>query len=208
MIPADIAILFMGAAIALAAVPGPDNIFVMTQSALYGRMSGLIVTLGLATGLIVHTTAAALGVAVIFQTSQTAFAALKFAGAGYLVYLAWNAFTASGSKLDGGDTPRVPIRKLYLRGLIMNIANPKVTIFMLALLPQFVDPDNGPLIAQFYQLGALMFLATVIVFGAVALAAGTLGALLKGSPSVQLWLNRVSGVIFVALALKLATTER
>lgn len=208
MIPIDVALLFMGAASALAAVPGPDNIFVMTQSALYGRMSGLIVTLGLASGLIVHTTAAALGVAVIFQTSQTAFAILKYAGAAYLVYLAWQAFTASGSKLTAEDAPRIPTRKLYLRGLIMNIANPKVTIFILAFLPQFVDPANGPLIPQFYQLGALMFLATLIVFGGVALAAGTLGALLRGSASVQLWLNRVSGMIFVALALKLATAER
>lgn len=208
MIPIDVALLFMGAAIALAAVPGPDNIFVMTQSALYGRMSGVIVTLGLASGLIVHTTAAALGVAVIFQTSQTAFAILKYAGAAYLVYLAYQAFTASGSKLNADDAPRIPTRKLYLRGLIMNIANPKVTIFILAFLPQFVDPANGPLIPQFYQLGALMFLATVVVFGGVALAAGTLGALLRGSASVQLWLNRVSGMIFVALALKLATAER
>ncbi|MES0862333.1 LysE family translocator [Ruegeria sp. SCPT10] len=208
MIPIDIAILFMGAAIALAAVPGPDNIFVMTQSALYGRMSGLVVTLGLASGLIVHTTAAALGVAVIFQTSQTAFAALKYAGAAYLVYLAWKAFSAAGTALDGVDAPEIPTRKLYLRGLIMNIANPKVTIFMLAFLPQFVDPLNGSLIGQFYQLGALMFLATVVVFGAVALAAGTLGSWLRGSPSVQLWMNRVSGVIFVALAFKLATAER
>ncbi len=208
MIPIDVALLFMGAAIALAAVPGPDNIFVMTQSALYGRMSGVIVTLGLASGLIVHTTAAALGVAVIFQTSQTAFAILKYAGAAYLVYLAYQAFTASGSKLNAEEAPRIPTRKLYLRGLIMNIANPKVTIFILAFLPQFVDPANGPLIPQFYQLGALMFLATVVVFGGVALAAGTLGALLRGSASVQLWLNRVSGIIFVALALKLATAER
>ncbi len=208
MIPIDVALLFMGAAIALAAVPGPDNIFVMTQSALYGRMSGVIVTLGLASGLIVHTTAAALGVAVIFQTSQTAFAILKYAGAAYLVYLAYQAFTASGSKLNAEEAPRIPTRKLYLRGLIMNIANPKVTIFILAFLPQFVDPANGPLIPQFYQLGALMFLATVVVFGGVALAAGTLGALLRGSASVQLWLNRVSGMIFVALALKLATAER
>ncbi len=208
MIPIDVALLFMGAAIALAAVPGPDNIFVMTQSALYGRMSGVIVTLGLASGLIVHTTAAALGVAVIFQTSQTAFAILKYAGAAYLVYLAYQAFTAFGSKLNAEDAPRIPTRKLYLRGLIMNIANPKVTIFILAFLPQFVDPANGPLIPQFYQLGALMFLATLIVFGGVALAAGTLGALLRGSASVQLWLNRVSGMIFVALALKLATAER
>ncbi|NVO57685.1 LysE family translocator [Rhodobacteraceae bacterium B1Z28] len=208
MIPADVVFLFLGVAIALAAVPGPDNIFVMTQSALYGRMSGLIVTLGLASGLIVHTTAAALGVAVIFQTSQTAFAALKYAGAAYLVYLAWKAFNAQDTKFDGAEIPRVASRKLFLRGLIMNIANPKVTIFMLAFLPQFVDPQNGPIIGQFYQLGALMFLATVGVFGAVAFAAGTLGSLLKGSPVVQIWLNRASGLIFVALAIKLATAER
>ncbi|GAA6161776.1 LysE family translocator [Ruegeria sp. HU-ET01832] len=208
MIPVDVVILFMSVAIALAAVPGPDNIFVLTQSALYGRMSGLIVTLGLASGLIVHTTAAAFGVAVLFQTSQAAFAMLKYAGAGYLVYLAWKAFTATETRLDSADAPRIATRKLFLRGLIMNIANPKVTIFMLAFLPQFVDPNNGPIIGQFYQLGALMFLATVVVFGAVALAAGTLGGLLRGSPGVQLWLNRISGVIFVALALKLATAER
>jgi threonine/homoserine/homoserine lactone efflux protein len=171
-------------------------------------MSGLIVTLGLASGLIVHTTAAAFGVAVLFQTSQAAFAMLKYAGAGYLVYLAWKAFTATETRLDSADAPRIATRKLFLRGLIMNIANPKVTIFMLAFLPQFVDPNNGPIIGQFYQLGALMFLATVVVFGAVALAAGTLGGLLRGSPGVQLWLNRISGVIFVALALKLATAER
>ncbi|MBO9413154.1 MULTISPECIES: LysE family translocator [unclassified Ruegeria] len=208
MIPVDVVILFMSVAIALAAVPGPDNIFVLTQSALYGRMSGLIVTLGLASGLIVHTTAAAFGVAVLFQTSQAAFAMLKYAGAGYLVYLAWKAFTATETRLDSADAPRIATRKLFLRGLIMNIANPKVTIFMLAFLPQFVDPNNGPIIGQFYQLGALMFLATVVVFGAVALAAGTLGGLLRGSPGVQMWLNRISGVIFVALALKLATAER
>lgn len=208
MIPVDVVILFLGVAIALAAVPGPDNIFVMTQSALHGRVSGLIVTLGLASGLIVHTTAAAFGVAVIFQTSQAAFAALKYAGAAYLVYLAWKAFTAKGTEINGQGVARTATHKLFMRGLIMNIANPKVTIFMLAFLPQFVDPGNGPIIAQFYQLGALMFLATVMVFGAVALAAGTLGGLLRGSRTVQLWLNRVSGVIFVALAIKLATADR
>ncbi|MEM6657647.1 MAG: LysE family translocator [Pseudomonadota bacterium] len=208
MIPLDVVLLFLSVAIALAAVPGPDNIFVLTQSALYGRMSGMIVTLGLACGLIVHTTAAAFGVAVIFQTSQTAFAALKYAGAAYLMYLAWKAFTAQSADLGGARVSRDAARKLFLRGLIMNIANPKVTIFMLAFLPQFIDPSNGPIIAQFYQLGALMFAATVVVFGAVALAAGTLGGWLKGSPAVQIWLNRISGLIFVALAIKLATAER
>ncbi len=208
MIPVDVAILFMGAAIALALVPGPDNIFVLTQSALHGRKAGLTVTLGLASGLIFHTTAVALGVAVIFQTSLVAFAVLKYIGAAYLTYLAFKAFTAAKSNLDGGASVREKGTKQYTRGLIMNLANPKVTIFFLAFLPQFVDPANGPLVAQFYQLGALMMVATLLVFGAVALAAGWLGDWLKNSPTAQIWLNRIAGVVFLGLAFKLVTAER
>ncbi len=208
MIPVDVAILFMGAAIALALVPGPDNIFVLTQSALHGRVAGLTVTLGLASGLIFHTTAVALGVAVIFQTSQVAFAALKYIGAAYLTYLAFKAFTAAKSNLDGDAPAPETAAKQYTRGLIMNIANPKVTIFFLAFLPQFVDPANGPLVLQFYQLGFLMIIATLLVFGSVALAAGWLGDWLKNSPTAQIWLNRLAGVVFIALAVKLVTAER
>ena len=90
----------------------------------------------------------------------------------------------------------------------MNIANPKITIFFLAFLPQFVDPANGSIVAQFYQLGALMFLITVFVFGVVALAAGSLGEWLKGSPMAQTWINRASGIVFVSLAAKLAWTDK
>lgn len=208
MLPFDVALVFVGVAAALAAVPGPDNIFVLTQSAMHGRLAGLIVTLGLATGLIFHTTAVALGVTVIFETSQYAFVALKYAGAAYLLYLAWGAFTASRSQFDGAKTKPETAPKQFLRGLIMNIANPKITIFFLAFLPQFVDPARGSMIAEFYQLGALMTLMTIIIFGLVALAAGSLGEWIKGSPRTQIWLNRVSGVVFVSLALKLATTER
>jgi len=208
MIPFDVMILFMGAAVALAAVPGPDNIFVLTQSAVHGRRAGLVVTLGLASGLVFHTTAVAFGVAVLFQTSAYAFSALKYAGAAYLLYLAWKSFTASKSQFDG-EAPRPETApKQYLRGLIMNIANPKVTIFFLAFLPQFVSPDHGAMIPQFYQLGALMILATILVFGGVALAAGSIGDWLRDSPRAQGWLNRVAGVVFVALALKLVTAQR
>lgn len=207
MIPYDVCVLFFGTTIALAAVPGPDNVFVLTQSTLHGKVSGLIITLGLASGLMVHTTAAAFGVAVIFQTSQYAFAAVKYAGAAYLLYLAWKAFTAGRTKFED-DGAHEPTHSLYLRGLIMNIANPKVTIFILAFMPQFIDPANGSIIWQFYQLGTIMFLATITVFGGVALAAGSLGDWIKGSALVQVWLNRLSGFVFVVLALKLASTER
>jgi threonine/homoserine/homoserine lactone efflux protein len=208
MVPVDVVVLFMGVAIALALVPGPDNIFVLTQSALHGRLAGIFVTLGLATGLIFHTTAVALGVAVIFQTSQYAFIVLKYIGAAYLLYLAWKAFNAGKSQLSGKDTPAEPALKLYLRGLIMNIANPKITIFFLAFLPQFVDLENGSIVLQFYQLGFLMIISTICVFGTVALTAGLLGNWLRSSPKAESWINRASAVVFVALALKLATAEK
>lgn len=208
MIPFDVMFVFIGAAVALALVPGPDNIFVLTQSAVHGRIAGLIVTLGLASGLLFHTTAVAFGVAVIFETSQYAFVVLKYVGAAYLLYLAWKAFTASKNQFDGIETQSETAPKQYLRGLIMNIANPKVTIFFLAFLPQFVDPANGSMIGQFYQLGALMGLATLVVFGGVALVAGTLGDWIKGSTKTQIWLNRISGAVFILLALKLMTAQK
>ena len=201
-------IVFIGVATALAAVPGTDNIFVLTQSAVHGRITGLIVTLGIALGLFVHTTAVALGVAVIFQTSQYAFSALKYAGAAYLLYLAWQAFTASKGKFEGDKSKFETAPKHFLRGFTLCIANPKLTIFFLAFFPQFVVPENGPIIAQFYQLGALMICVTLVVFGAVAIAAGSLGAWIKGTPKTQIWLNRISGIVFVSLAVKLATAEK
>lgn len=208
MIPLDVAIVFIGVAFALAVVPGPDNIFVLTQSAVHGRIAGLIVTLGIALGLFVHTTAVALGVAVIFQTSQYAFTALKYAGAAYLLYLAWQAFTASKSKFDGDKSKSETASKQFLRGFTLCIANPKITIFFLAFLPQFVVPENGAIVSQFYQLGALMVCATLVVFSAVAIAAGSLGVWIKDSPKTQIWLNRISGIVFMSLAFKLATAEK
>jgi len=133
MISLDIAFTFFGFASALALVPGPDNIFVMTQSALFGRLSGIFVTLGLATGLIFHTAAVAFGVAAIFETSQFAFNVLKYIGAFYLAYLAYKSFRAANKKLGNTKPPKENLLVLYKRGLIMNITNPKVTIFFLGV---------------------------------------------------------------------------
>lgn len=208
MIDLETAIAFIGFAVALAMVPGPDNIFVLTQSALHGRLSGIFVTLGLATGLIFHTTAVAFGVAAVFQTSAWAFSALKFVGAAYLLFLAYKSFRAGRSTLKGEDTPKEPASALYKRGLIMNIANPKVTIFFLAFLPQFVEPAQGNIIGQFYQLGGLMIITTIIVFSSIALAAGLLGDWLRKSSGAMMWMNRCAGVIFIGLAAKLALAQK
>jgi len=208
MLSVETIVTFSVASIALGVAPGPDNLFVLTQSALHGRSAGLAVMLGLCTGLIGHSLAVALGVAAIFQTSAIAFSVLKIIGAGYLLYLAWKAFRASAEKLGGEQGGDIGLWKLYRRGIIMNITNPKVSIFFLAFLPQFVDAKRGPVSLQILALGGLFILATILVFGSIALLAGTLGGWLNRSDRAQRILNRVAGTVFVCLALKLAMAKR
>ncbi len=208
LMPVETMAAFFTASALLALAPGPDNLFVLTQSALHGKLAGLLVTLGLCTGLIVHTSAVAFGVAVIFQASALAFTALKLFGAGYLLFLAWGAFRASATKIQTGTGDVLSLGRLYRRGIIMNVTNPKVSIFFLAFLPQFADPARGPLTLQMVILGGVFILATILVFGTVALLAGTIGGWLARSDKAQIILNRVAGTVFVGLALKLATTER
>ena len=208
LIPIESLVTFFAASVLLALAPGPDNIFVLTQSALHGKLAGLLVTLGLCTGLIVHTTAVAFGVAVIFQASALAFTALKLCGAGYLLYLAWGAWRATATKISANSGVALSLGKLYRRGIIMNVTNPKVSIFFLAFLPQFADPGRGSLTLQMVLLGGIFILATILIFGAIALLAGTLGSWLMRSDKAQIVMNRVASLVFVALALKLATTQR
>ena len=158
MLTPDAMMAFFVAALLLGIAPGPDNIFVLTQSALFGAGAGVVTTLGLVTGLCVHTTAVALGVAAIFQTSALAFTLLKTAGAGYLLWLAWLSFRsgastaqiAQGDASDGGPAGAAfpGYMTLYRRGIVMNVTNPKVSLFFLAFLPQFCDPTRGSVAVQ------------------------------------------------------------
>lgn len=207
MLPVESLIAFVTVSALLSIAPGPDNIFVLTQSALYGKKSGVLVTLGLCTGLIVHTTAVALGVAVVLQTSIIAFTALKIIGALYLAYLAWQAFQATAQPLEATGSTFRTSGALYRRGIIMNITNPKVSIFFLAFLPQFTSPENGPIAPQIFLLGGLFILVALIIFSAIAIAAGALGSWFNNSPKVQVYLNRIAGTVFAGLALKLITSS-
>ena len=207
MIPGETLAAFFLASVVLAVAPGPDNLFVLTHSALRGPAAGLIVTLGLCSGLIVHTSAVALGLSAVFQTSAIAFHTLKLVGAAYLLWLAWQAFRATsigkcarGSAMSGWQC--------YRRGIAMNLTNPKVSLFFLAFLPQFADPARGPLAVQFAVLGGVFIAATLLVFGAIALAAGSIGQWFAGSARAQTVLNRTAGVVFVALAVRLVTGGR
>lgn len=199
---------FFIASLLLALAPGPDNLFVLTQAALRGRSAGLAVTLGLCTGLLGHTSAVALGLAALFAASALAFTLLKLCGAAYLLWLAWQAWRASSTTALAAAEDRLSGWQLYRRGILMNITNPKVSVFFLAFLPQFADPSRGPLTQQLLLLGAIFMVATILIFGGIALLAGMLGTWLTRSPGLQRVLNRMTAVLFVGLALKLALSER
>lgn len=199
---------FFIASLLLGLAPGPDNVYVLTQSALHGKAAGLLVTLGLCTGLVCHTTAVAFGLAVVFAASAFAFSLLKLSGAAYLLWLAWQAFRSSANGLQAATNDRLNSWQLYRRGILMNITNPKVSIFFLAFLPQFTEPARGSITLQMLLLGALFILATILVFGTIAVLAGLLGTWLTGSPNLQRIMHRLTGVVFAGLALKLALSER
>lgn len=192
----------------LALVPGPDNIFVMAQSAIAGRVTGLIITLGLCAGLLVHTTAVALGVAVIFQTSAIAFLLLKLAGALYLLYLAWCVFRSGVMEDSSRTVASSGWQQLFLRGLIMNVTNPKVALFFLAFLPQFANPQYGSLTLQIMLLGFIFMIASILVFSGIAITADYIRHFVVGSARVQRSINMLAGVVFVVLAIRLLLLER
>ena len=206
-------ITFFGVSLLLGLTPGPDNLFVLVQSAQRGWRAGMAVVLGLCVGLVVHTAAVALGLAAVFAASAMAFTALKWCGAAYLAYLAWGALRAPAAVASGaapaaaaGTAPSG--RRMVARGAVMNLTNPKVLVFFLAFLPQFADPARGPVALQLMVLGAVFIVATLLVFGAIACFTGAFGALLQRSARAQTVLNRVAGLVFLGLAVRLATAER
>lgn len=205
---------FLGIAVLLGLTPGPDNLFVLMQSAQRGWQVGLYVVLGLCLGLVVHTAAVALGLAALLATSSMAFTVLKLLGAAYLLYLAWGAWNAPVEALAAmpsdpqAAAPTMGAMRWVGRGLLMNLTNPKVLIFFLAFLPQFAKPELGAVALQILQLGGIFILATLLVFGGIAGAAGALGGLLQRSPQAQRWLNRMTALVFTGLALRLALVQR
>jgi threonine/homoserine/homoserine lactone efflux protein len=195
---------FFLASLLLGLSPGPDNLFVMIHSAQHGARSGLMVVLGLCTGLLFHTAAVALGLAAVLAASNWGFVVLKSVGAAYLLWLAWHAWQAGSAVADELSLPPLSKRQSYLRGVLINISNPKVAVFFLAFLPQFVQPDavSQPWV-QVLLLGALFMLATLLVFGGIALGAGRWGRVWLQSLGWQTWLNKLAALVFVGLGLRL-----
>ena len=195
-------IAFVTASVVLSLVPGPDNIFVMSHSALKGWRIGFYTTLGLCTGLIGHTVLVAIGVSVIFQTSAIAFNGLKIIGAFYLLYLAWLSVQNKELNLGGTDKDSTN-SSYYLTGVIMNLTNPKVALFFLVFLPQFVNTSNDNVSIQICLLGLLFILSALCVFTSIAYLASFLEDILKKSKTVNKNLNILAALIYLALAINL-----
>lgn len=208
MLDLEILSAFFITSILLALVPGPDNLFVLTQSILQGKKAGFIVVLGLCTGLLFHTFMVVVGVSVIFQTSIIAFTFLKIIGALYLLYLAWQLFKSSNSKIETKKSHLIEYKKLYFKGIFMNITNPKVSLFFLAFLPQFTNINLGNISFQMLVLGILFILSTILVFGLIAFFSVKLAKNFNKSNNFQNILNKFTSFIFVVLAIKLLITKQ
>lgn len=199
---------FVIASFLLGLSPGPDNFYVMSQASLYGVRAGLSVTLGLCTGLLIHTSLVAFGVAAVIMASTLAFTVLQIIGVAYLLYLAWRAFGASMAVPGNGGLNRLSISQYYQRGIIMNVSNPKVGLFFLAFLPQFTNLQQDNLVLQVLCLGTLFIVTTLLVFGGIALLAARLETWLRRSPKAQIILNRIVALVFLGVAIKLILIDR
>ena len=195
-------VAFVLASVVLSLVPGPDNIFVMTNSALKGWKAGFYITLGLCTGLIGHTILVAIGVSVIFQTSALAFNGLKIVGACYLIYLGWLSLKSKELTIDSNDAESVN-RSYYITGIVMNLTNPKVALFFLVFLPQFINPINGSVTIQIFILGFLFILSALSVFSSIAFLGSFLEGYLKKSSTINKNINKLAALVYFALAINL-----
>ena len=198
----EVIIAFIAASIVLSFVPGPDNIFVMTQSALKGWRVGFFTTLGLCTGLVGHTLLVAVGVSFIFQTSAIAFNGLKILGACYLVYLGWLSLKNEELVL-GESKEKSTNQSYYITGIIMNLTNPKVALFFLVFLPQFVNVSGGSVTIQILTLGLLFILSALCVFSSIAFLGSFLERFLKKSKLVGNNINKLAAFVYFALAINL-----
>ncbi|WP_350275172.1 LysE family translocator [Kribbella sp. HUAS MG21] len=201
---------FLVAVFLVSIVPGPDMLFIVANAAAGGRRTGVVAAAGMSTGLAVHSVAAALGLGALIQAAPQVLNGVRIAGAAFLLYLAYLTWRASGQELTTEDTPQLPrrtLRRTYVLATLTNLANPKVILFYLAFVPQFVTTGSGswPVTLQFLVLGAVFIMVGFPVDAGAALLAGTLTErLLRTGSRVRRRLERITAAIFAGLAARLA----
>ncbi len=180
----ELLLSFIGASILLILMPGPDNIFVLTESLTKGQRTGVSISLGLASGIVIHTIAAATGLSIIIQKSAIAFSIIKYLGAAYLLFLAYKSAKEKRPTFDlnfNKNNSKKSFFQIYRKGLFMNVLNPKVALFFIAFFPQFVSKDGFNVITQMLLLGGIFMVFTVLIFSSIALLSGRLSSFLNNS---------------------------
>lgn len=201
-------ILFVGVAWALILAPGPDMLYVITRGVSQGRRAGMLSAVGVVCGILVHTTAAAFGLTLILQTSALAFLVVKYVGAIYLIYLGIKAWQDKSTFHLQASTSSVSFRKVFWQGVLSNVLNPKIAIFFLAFLPQFVDKESSHVTLQMVILGLTFACFGLCFLLAVGYSSGTIGSWLTRRPQYAQFLQRLAGGILIGLGIRLALTER
>lgn len=192
---------FSLATLALAISPGPDNIYVLSQSLINGTKSGIATTAGLISGCIVHTTLLAFGISAIITASDKLFYGIKVFGALYLLLLAYKIMWSSAQIELSAQAPQKSYGELFKIGVIMNLVNPKVMIFFLAFFPGFLWDKQGDTVSQFYILGLIFMIVSFAVFSAIALLAGRISKLLVNAKGLGLVLKWLQVLVFVGIAI-------
>ena len=200
--------LFALASILLSITPGPDMIYIVTRSVAQGSNAGVVSAIGVNTGVLIHTFAAALGLSALIAASAVAFSIVKYAGAGYLIYLGIQTFLGKSATLEIKSTARVKLSQVFYQGLVVNLLNPKIILFFLAFLPQFVDPSQGNVKLQLLVLGILFIMFCLPINIGVGLAGGQLGIWLRAKQGIQQATKWVTGSIYIMLGVTTATSSR
>jgi threonine/homoserine/homoserine lactone efflux protein len=200
-------LLFAAASIVLLVVPGPSVLYIVTRSVSQGRRAGLISVLGVHAGSAVHVAAAALGLSALLASSATAFTTVKYLGAAYLLWLGVQK-RRRRPPAPVEHAPPVRRSRLFTQGMVVNVLNPKTAIFFLAYLPQFVDPDRGPVAVQIIVLGGCFILLGIVSDGGYAVLAGSLAGRIRRTRTAQRRLDRASGVVFLGLGAGAALASR
>ena len=200
---------FFTSAVLLNLSPGPDMAFILGQTAKRGVQSGFSAMFGIWTGAFIHVIFAALGLSAILATSAVAFSAVKWIGAAYLIWLGIQALRSRGTNMSvNGQVSPKGLMKIFKQGVLVAVLNPKVAIFFLAFLPQFVEAGAGPVSAQLFLHGSLINVVAALVEPPLILVGGKLTGYLSNNTQVSRWMDRGLGALFVGLGIKLVTSDR
>jgi len=200
--------LFTAAAAVLTATPGPDMLLIASRSLGQGRAAGFLTYAGIAVGSYLQAFAAAFGLSQLFILVPTAYDVLRWLGAAYLAYLAWTTLRSQAPLFAPGRVPAVSLRRIFLQGLWTNLLNPKMALFMLALLPQFLKPEAGSIALQVMVLATILNAMGLLANGVVILAASRIGRVLANRPSLARLPQKLMGAVFGGLAVRLALASR